>query len=122
MSLNKPKLKKPVKIKRNDIETRFKVGHLGYRGKKNGIWKGDNAGYNAIHIWLRTNFGKPNKCKNKLCIYPRTNKGGKKLEKPKMFQWALLKGKRYSHNRKNFIMLCVSCHKKYDDNIKKIKI
>lgn len=105
--------KKQIKV-RKDVNTRFKIGHLGYKGSNNAIWKGDNAGYNAIHIWLKSNFGKADKCENRLCTYPRMNRFGILLKKPKMFTWALLHGKKYSHERKNFVKLCVSCHKKYD--------
>lgn len=113
---------KTQKKNRADFQTRFKVGHKGYKGSLNGTWKGDKAGYVAIHSWLKSNFGKPTKCENKLCVYPRINAGNKVVKFPKRFTWALLKGKKYSHNRNNFIMLCMSCHKKYDQNIEKIRI
>ena len=30
------------------------------------------------------------------------------------YQWALIRGKKYSFNRDNFFQLCASCHQKYD--------
>ncbi len=83
-------------------------------GRKNGAWKGDKVGYKALHRWLKDNFGKANKCENPECE-----------GKSKLFEWAKLKGKKYSHNRKNFQMLCRSCHRKYDNlilNIKKMNL
>lgn len=81
-------------------------------GKNNPSWKGDNAGYKAIHEWLRKNFGSANRCENKNC--DKTSKN---------FHWAKKKRKKYTHDRNAFIQLCVKCHKKYDykkDTSKKI--
>jgi len=66
-------------------------------------YKGDDAGYSAYHKWLEKYYGKANKCEGKDC-----NK------KSKMFHWALIKGKKHSHKRENYMMLCASCHQKYD--------
>lgn len=95
-------------------ETSYKQGHSGLKRENNPMWKGKKAGYVAIHTWLRTNFGKPTQCENKLCVYPRKNKGGKLIIKPKRFEYALKHGKNYEHNRTNFIILCTSCHQRYD--------
>lgn len=46
---------KTQKKNRADFQTRFKVGHKGYKGSLNGTWKGDKAGYVAIHSWLKSN-------------------------------------------------------------------
>jgi len=59
--------------------------------------------YRKIHKWLRDNFGYAYKCE-----HPKCNK------KSKYFSWALLKGKKYKYKRKNYFMLCKSCHTKYD--------
>jgi len=83
------------------------------KGCKGSNWRDDNIGYTGIHVWLKTTFGKPNKCENKDCVYPR--KGAKKtLIKPCWFEWALIKGKEMKRRRENFIMLCLACHRKYD--------
>lgn len=34
------------------------------KGESSAGWKGNNAGYGAIHRWLRKNLPKPNKCIN----------------------------------------------------------
>lgn len=73
-------------------------------------WKGDLAKHAAIHTWLINHYGKANCCQNKRC------EGFSKT-----YEWALQKGKLYSHNISNYIKLCKSCHRKYDmtDEIRK---
>ncbi len=61
--------------------------------------------YVNIHLWLRKEYGKANKCEMESCD-----------EKSKRFSWALKRGKKYEKKRNNFIQLCHSCHKKYDTN------
>lgn len=77
------------------------------RGEAHGSWKGDKVGYSGIHMWFRDNIGKAFKCQWYLVGLVCSNKS-------KNFHWALLKGKKYERRRTNFIMLCASCHKKYD--------
>jgi len=60
--------------------------------------------YSGIHKWLFYNYGKAGKCESNCC----------KNKTPKRFEWALLKGLKYEKKRDNFIMLCASCHRKYD--------
>lgn len=83
--------------------------------EKHPNWKGDNASYFAIHAWLLREYGKANKCENLSCKYPRKNANGSLLLKPKRFEWALIHGCHYQHNRNNYMMLCASCHRKYDE-------
>jgi hypothetical protein len=73
-------------------------------GKGNPQWKGDKAKYSSIHSWLKRHFNKD----NMVCQHCNNNK---KLD------FALLKNKKYIHNRDNFILLCRSCHIKYDRNL-----
>lgn len=79
-------------------------------GEKNNFWKGDNVGYAGIHCWLIKKFGKASRCENKYCLHKSQN-----------FEWSLLKGKKYQRRRYNFWQLCVSCHRKYDNNFKNRK-
>lgn len=60
--------------------------------------------YIQIHTWIVRTFGKATKCENKKCSY----------KNPKRYEWALKKGCEYCRKRENFIMLCPSCHRKYD--------
>lgn len=73
-------------------------------GKEHPSWKGDDIKYAAIHNWLRSTFGKANKCESLTC-------NGRNSRK---YTWSLLKGKEYQRKRENFWMLCYSCHTKYD--------
>ena len=84
---------------------RFKENHQG--------WKGENAGYHAIHCWIKKSWGKANKCENPKCFYPKI--GAKYLmEKPSRYEWANITGKYNRFDRKDWLMLCVSCHRKLD--------
>lgn len=83
--------------------TKIKIG-VSNSGKNGGNWKGNKVGYFGVHIWLNKHYGKASKCENSECEY----------ETPKRFDWALLQGKKYERNRKNFFMLCRGCHLKYD--------
>ena len=73
------------------------------KGKNHYRWQDKNLSYLTIHKWLIRDFGKANKCEGKEC---------RKISK--CFDWSLLEGKNYERKRENFIMLCRSCHKKYD--------
>jgi hypothetical protein len=86
----------------------------GTRGVNNCQWKGKKSTYFAKHMWLTYHYGKPTKCENPTCHYPRKNKRGLMMQYPSRFEWALLKGKKHDHNRKNYIQLCPSCHRQYD--------
>jgi hypothetical protein len=73
-------------------------------------WKGIKAGYSAYHKWLQSNYGKADKCQSKLLELFCSNKS-------KKYHWAKLTNKKYEHKRENFIMLCASCHKRYDGTL-----
>lgn len=59
--------------------------------------------YARIHHWVRTTFGKANKCENPKCE-----------GKSHTFDWALRKGKNHEKKRQNYMQLCRPCHIKYD--------
>ena len=63
----------------------------------------EKLNYRYIHSWLDKNFEKLNKCE--LC--GTTDK--------KRYEWALKKNYIYEYKRNNFFILCVSCHRKYDE-------
>lgn len=87
--------------KRGNSGNGFKVGHRGLVGKENKIWKGEEAGYVAIHTWVRKWKGKPTKCEICGCVDERT------------YHWANFD---HSYRRvlEDYISMCPSCHKKYD--------
>lgn len=61
------------------------------------------AEYARIHYWLKVNYGVPTMCSGKECS-----------GKSKYYTWALIHDKKYEKKRENFVMLCKSCHSKYD--------
>ena len=63
-------------------------------------WKGENAGYVAIHQWLTKYVGKVGCCE--FC------------HKDRKTEWALKKGFICKRDRTHYFELCVRCHRKYD--------
>lgn len=63
----------------------------------------DEKEYSIIHSWLRRQYGAANKCESDSCE-------GWCVK----YHYALRKGFQYKKDRNNFIMLCLSCHLKYD--------
>lgn len=66
--------------------------------------------YLHVHYFLKARYGKPTKCENKDCE-----------GKSKIYDWAIIKGKKLEKNRDNYRTLCRSCHVKYDWDEKKNK-
>jgi hypothetical protein len=64
-------------------------------------FKSESDNYSTIHKWLVREYGKATRCENKKCDH-----------KSKIFEWANIKG--IKRERKNFIMLCKSCHMRFD--------
>lgn len=69
--------------------------------EKNPNWKGQKAGYMAIHNWLRRYLGSPKRCEN--CGTTQA----------KRYDWANISGK-YKRDFNDYVRLCVSCHLKMD--------
>lgn len=98
-----------MKLK-EDLKTLKRNKHMKYTSKtKCKHRKLRGGGLSAIHKWLRNHYGKANRCEMKDC-----------QSKTSLYEWALKKGKEYKHKRDNYLMLCKSCHRKYDmtDKIK----
>lgn len=79
-------------------------------GNKNGMWKGEKAGYQSKHTWVRKHFGQPKRCEN--C--------GKDNLTSKKINWANI-SKKYIRKRWDWVRLCKSCHNKFDRYGMKIK-
>lgn len=60
--------------------------------------------YHSVHSWLRYRYGKASRCESAACVF----------KTPRRYEYALLKEKSMDKKRENFIMLCPSCHRKYD--------
>lgn len=88
----------------------FKVGNVPWNKGKKFSTKQKPKGYGTIHGWIARHYGKATKCQNKYCQHLSAH-----------YQWALLKGKVYEKNIDNFVMLCGSCHQRYDKNSKNFK-
>ena len=84
-------------------ETKKKIG-IANSGPNQWKWKAQPS-YSGLHKWLVKYFGNATHCINIECLNREATR----------FQFALIKGKVYERNKDNFIMLCSSCHKRYDN-------
>lgn len=103
---------------RQNISIGVSLSLLGKTNELGRRWKGEDASYQAKHIWLYKNFGKATRCENKACVYPRKNLFGQILTIPTRFEWANISGK-YIRDINDWKQLCASCHRKYDNIGKK---
>lgn len=75
-----------------------------YYGKDHPRWKECKKvypeNYQAIHAWLRRNYGSADHCE-----FDKSHVG--------YFEWANISGN-YLRNRSDFMSLCVKCHRRYD--------
>jgi len=76
-----------------------KCSGINRRNEKCYAWKGDKAGYKAIHIWIRKNKPKPQFCE--------------KCKKNKPKQIANISGE-YKRDINDYKWLCCKCHIKMD--------
>lgn len=67
--------------------------------------------HQSVHHWLRVKYGKAYRCSNPECP----------IEEAGSFQWALLHGKEYKKDIRNFVPLCATCHVRYDRLIRGLK-
>lgn len=63
-------------------------------------WKGENIGYQQLHVWIRKQLGKPKRCEH--C-------GRSKIR----LEWAN-KSRKYKRTLTDWIALCSKCHSAYD--------
>lgn len=83
-------------------ETRKKLG-LSHLGIKSHFWKGDNAGYFAMHKWVSKWKGCPSVCE--VCGTTTA----------KRYEWANV-DHTYKRILEDYIRMCVKCHRNYDKN------
>lgn len=72
-------------------------------GEKNHEWKGDRVGYVGLHLWVKRNLGKPERCEH-------CEKDGLR---GRAIHWANKSGN-YIRDLEDWIRLCASCHTRYD--------
>ncbi len=88
-----------LKQTKEHVENR--VAH--FKNESHWQWKGDNASYRAKHIWVEKRLGKPHYCEH--C---------KRSDlKHRSYHWANISGE-YKRDVKDWLRLCVTCHKHYD--------
>lgn len=81
-------------------------------GDDHANWKGVEASYSAFHKWLLKHHGKPSRCESVACPNLPSFR----------FEYALIAGKEHAHNRDNYRMLCVPCHRSYDSRDNKLNV
>ena len=72
-------------------------------------WKGENAGYVSKHKWVVKHYGKPEFCE--ACG----------TEEKRRYEWANISGE-YIRKIDDWMRMCVPCHRKFDDNARKLWI
>lgn len=97
---------KSLKSRKKMSESRKKLGLIGEKSK---VWKGDKVSYSGLHKWVNQYRGRPSFCEDCKTTMPPKGKGLKRS----YFQWANVSGK-YLRDLKDWIRLCVPCHKRFD--------
>lgn len=85
--------------------TEFKKGNN--LGEANIKWRGDDVGYMSLHTWLRRHLSKSGTCKH--CGDSPEPFGNRSIGT----EWANI-SHTYKRTFKDFIELCVKCHRRYD--------
>ena len=98
--------------------TREKIGiankgreRLDVTGENHKAWKGADVSYSGLHHWVVRKLGKPTVCEH-------CGKGGLK---GRAIDWAN-KSHKYYRRLDDWIRLCKSCHKAYDNQYKQQQI
>ena len=101
-SLEKMRVVKIGKVSSKETKKRISRAMKDKRvGANSHKWKGDFAGYAAMHYWIKRIKGKPKKCE----------KCGS-TEKKK-YEWANVDHK-YRRKIEDYFRACTSCHRKFD--------
>jgi len=79
-----------------------------FHDERNGMWKGDKVGYDALHDWVKRRLGRPTKCEH--C--------GTDGLTGKQIHWANKSGE-YLRDLSDWLRLCKHCHDIYDGKVKK---
>jgi hypothetical protein len=77
-------------------------------GPRNNMWKGDAAGYQALHLRIERRRGRPSACETCGTTDPA-----------KTYDWANLSG-RYE-DVDDYARMCRSCHWRYDGTVKNLQ-
>ena len=102
----KMRLAKKGKRLTEEHKKNISLAHIGMQSdEKHHLWRGDDVKYRALHAWIIRKLGKPQFCE----FCSSTNLGNRK------YHWANKSGN-YLRNLNDWIRLCVTCHKVYDNN------
>jgi hypothetical protein len=82
-----------------ETKKRIRANAVPRFGEANNKWKGDKAGYTAIHDWIRNRLGNPKVC---------TECGS-----TQQVQWANI-SHQYRRDVNDYKSLCYKCHRKFD--------
>lgn len=80
---------------------KLSLAKIGLKNEEASHWLGDKVGKIGIHLWLCRVYGTPKYCE----ICKRKDKN--------TYDWAC-KNHKYTRDRKIFMRLCRSCHRRYD--------
>jgi hypothetical protein len=83
------------------VETRRKTAKRNQHGPRNDSWRGDEAGYSAMHLRVITARGRPKRC----ACCDTTDPGI-------IYHWANLTG--HYEDIRDYARLCPSCHRRLD--------
>jgi len=94
-----PRGYKAQRILERHIPERRKPAKRDQRGPANHMWKGDEAGYQALHLRVQAERGTPSECSRCDATEGR-------------FEWANLTGNYEDIN--DYARMCVPCHRRFD--------
>ncbi len=86
-------------------ENKSRAWMKGRTGESANRWKGEEAGYHAIHIWLTSHYVKGDHCED--CFSSVASR----------LEWANISGE-YKRERSDYKVLCPKCHRLFDRNNK----
>jgi len=84
---------------------RFVKGNQQPKGSAHPQWV-EKCTYNTAHWWINTHFKRPKECEH--CGTTTAKK----------YEWANI-SKKYKRVRSDWLNLCCSCHRKYDNSVAK---
>lgn len=93
---------------RNPVRYWLGKKRVNMQNENNPAWKGNNAGLDALHNWVKRRRGIPEKCKH-------CGKLNKKQNGQWILEWANI-SREYKRNLEDWMGLCSKCHAKYDRN------
>lgn len=94
------------KLAEKEVKDKMRSAKKGKTLDKANSWKGDNCGYVAKHLSIKTYRGNPEKCEH-------CGKVGEKMNGRWNIHWANVSGE-YKRDFEDYIGLCRKCHYAYD--------